>query len=788
MMMAARLADLRGVARALAVALFFWATTAASDALNPIQQENLLAGSTGWNLSGPIADDSNVQIKGYTDQPSVAHGEPLIFRVSSGAPPRSFDVQIYRMGWYGGLGGRLVSSLTSIAGSIQPPCSVYSDTQTNLSTVTGRIECHWTPSFSITIPSNWTTGIYLAKLTRSDGYQTRIPFAVRDEGRAADFLYQQPVTTYQAYNNFPRGGSPSIGKSFYRSNSDGPTTILGTDAAVEVSFDRPYKDDGASDYFAFEHDALVWLEREGYDISYTTNLDLHRNPERALAFKALISGGHDEYWTRSNYDAFERARDAGVHLFFLGSNAAFGQVRLEASSGGTQDRTLVYYRTSGLDPEPDPALETIQWRFLGRAEQELYGIQYKTCCAVDASGENLYSDWRPVNLGHWAFSGTGFTIGSRVLDILGYEIDQHFVDYARPPRNDYQFLASSIYERPFETEPDEPSQSVLFTTPAGSQVFATGTLRWGQALMGRVGDDPATPLDETEALAQLTKNILDRMTRPPGPPSPFPGLVSAWAIEETSWGRMVPDHWIYGFDAAVRGPIAPTQEPSPGCTHADFDGASNYLEVEYEAPLNPKAFTVSIWARVDGGSGAYRSPLSSRWGSSIDGVRAGYNLYVTPSNRWEFWTGRTGGWDVVTGPTVSPGAWTHVAAVFEPAPGPQVGRDIQGTKRLYVNGRPVASEPGVYRPNTENPLLIGAGQGAGATFHFEGGIDQVRVYNLALGGSSIAALAEDRCECGLGTGTGPAEICQTVPEPAFSLAIAIASLQALGLARRRSKR
>jgi hypothetical protein len=94
----------------------------------------------------------------------------------------------------------------------------------------------------------------------------------------------------------------------------------------------------------------------------------------------------------------------------------------------------------------------------------------------------------------------------------------------------------------------------------------------------------------------------------------------------------------------------------------------------------------------------------------------------------------------------------------------------------------------VYRPNTENPLLIGAGQGAGATFHFEGGIDQVRVYNLALGGSSIAALAEDRCECGLGTGTGPAEICQTVPEPAFSLAIAIASLQALGLARRRSKR
>lgn len=219
-----------------------------------------------------------------------------------------------------------------------------------------------------------------------------------------------------------------------------------------------------------------------------------------------------------------------------------------------------------------------------------------------------------------------------------------------------------------------------------------------------------------------------------------------------------------------------------------LDGSTQYFEVDYQAPLDPRAFTVSLWARADGGSGTYRSPLTSRWASSVDGVRAGFNLYASSTDQWQFWTGRTGGWDVITGPAVAPGVWTHVAVVFEPAPGPQVGRDVRGTKRLYVNGTLAVSAPGLYRPNSESPLYLGAGGGSSPAYFFDGAIDQVRLYNTPLGMSSVAALSIDRCQCGLGTGTGPGEICQPAPEPGLPLTLAAAALHLAAIARRNARR
>ena len=46
---------------------------------------------------------------------------------------------------------------------------------------------------------------------------------MRDDSRIADLLYQQSVTTYQAYNNYPDDGA--TGKSLYDFNSYGANTI-----------------------------------------------------------------------------------------------------------------------------------------------------------------------------------------------------------------------------------------------------------------------------------------------------------------------------------------------------------------------------------------------------------------------------------------------------------------------------------------------------------------------------------------------------------------------------------
>ena len=71
---------------------------------------------------------------------------------------------------------------------------------------TGLIDClsgpnPWLPSHPLTIPSDWVSGVYVAKLTDAiTGKQSYITFVVRDDCRSSDFLFQCSVTTYQAYN------------------------------------------------------------------------------------------------------------------------------------------------------------------------------------------------------------------------------------------------------------------------------------------------------------------------------------------------------------------------------------------------------------------------------------------------------------------------------------------------------------------------------------------------------------------------------------------------------------
>ena len=166
-------------------------------------------------------------------------------------------------------------------GITQPPCPQDA--------TTGLTECQWTSGYTLNVPTDWTTGVYLVVLDNSSNYHVRFTFVVRDDGRVADFLYQQPVTTYQAYNNYPNNGT--TGKSLYDYNSFGANTASGNRRAVKVSFDRPRGDQ----FEYFEIYFVRWAERMGYDISYTTDIDTHLNGARLLNYKGVISSEHDEY-------------------------------------------------------------------------------------------------------------------------------------------------------------------------------------------------------------------------------------------------------------------------------------------------------------------------------------------------------------------------------------------------------------------------------------------------------------------------------------------------------------
>jgi hypothetical protein len=437
---------------------------------NPVVAENTCAGSAAWKIpttGNQVADDANGQIKGYASATSVNKGGSIAFKVSVN-PAQSYSIDVYRMGWYGGAGGRWMLNVPDLAGTKQATCPIDGN---------GTIQCAWATAYTLNVPTSWTSGIYLAVLTNANHFQNYIDFVVRDDSRNAQVLYQQPVTTYEAYNNYPNDGV--TGKSLYTSSSFGPITTSGTVAASKVSFDRPYTGNGSAGsggFLAWEADAVHWLERSGYDIAYSTDVDTHENGSRLLNYEAVLTVGHDEYWSKQMFDAFQNARDGGTSLGFIGGNDVYWQIRFESSGTGVPDRIITCYKNASKDPNSTASLKTIQWRAVGRPEQTLIGIQY----ASDIGGDN---DYVVTNASHWIFRGTNFVNGTHVHGIVGGEGDRYQSSYPLPAYRYWDLLSNS----PFPIRDVSPTQmdyanSSMYQAPSRAWVFAVGTFQWGWGL------------------------------------------------------------------------------------------------------------------------------------------------------------------------------------------------------------------------------------------------------------------------------------------------------------------
>src|SRR5688572_26184631 len=201
----------------------------AAEKSNAIQRENQRVGTTDWLLTkvelveGTSLDDlcrRRKAVEGFCSHTSIKAGETLKVYVST-EPESEFKADVFRMGYYGGSGGRHMKSFGPFRGTVQP---TPSDGPKKV------IECHWKESFSFTVPEDWLSGVYLGKLTalKSD-YEAYFVFIVRDE-RRADFLFQCSDMTWQAYNRWPA----------WRSLYDFEKNKWHTDVGNDVGFDRPY--------------------------------------------------------------------------------------------------------------------------------------------------------------------------------------------------------------------------------------------------------------------------------------------------------------------------------------------------------------------------------------------------------------------------------------------------------------------------------------------------------------------------------------------------------------------
>ncbi len=476
-------------------------------ATNPTAAENARPGTRNWGLSKPA---THREIEGYASNSSVAPGERLAFHVSTRS--HLFDIEVYRLGWYGGIGARRVALARDLPGAPrQAPRPRPSD---------GLIACDWPVSYTLAVGPDWVSGVYLARLTaKGDGRQAFVPFVVR-EGPTQDhakLLFQSSVTTWQAYNNWG-------GKSLYDFNS------VGEKRARRVSFNRPYGSGpgcwaglGAGELLTvahaprpagWEYPMLRWLERSGYHLAYATNLDIHRDPESLSGRRALLIIGHDEYWSRIMRDRIEAARDRGTHLGIFAANVGYWQIRMESPGAGGESRIMFCSKDAALDSLYDTEADadlTVRFRDLHprRPESALVGMMI--------SGENVEADFVPLpeRRGHWVYEGTGIARGttSRLPSLEGYEVDRSFADdslYGRWSPPGMTVLART----PITPANGHPSvtETTIYTARSGAIVFATGTMQWAWGL-----DDWGSPRLHPKAgnpdVARITRNVLKAFSR-----------------------------------------------------------------------------------------------------------------------------------------------------------------------------------------------------------------------------------------------------------------------------------
>ncbi len=450
-----------------------------------VQAENARPGTLAWVPTGVQVDHG---IEGYPDRASAVAGEQVSLAVSTQAP--QFIVEIYRLGWYGGAGARLVGTSPELMGwRFAVPAA---------DPVTHMVECAWPVAWRFMIGADWISGSYLCKLVGSGGQQSYVPFTVRDDTSAAAYLVQSSVTTWQAYNRWG-------GYSLYLGRSGAAGASFAERARV-VSFDRPYERStayGASDLIGLEYPLIRLLERHGADVTYWTDIDLHQQPGRLVRHRALLSLAHDEYWSSAMYDGALAARDASVNIAFFGANAVYRHIRLEPGVNG-EDRRQACYKVAQQDPlyGHDDAEVTADWDSgpVPRPEGALIGASYASS-PVDAA-------LRPVP-DHWVWRGTGVSSATALAHAVGSEFD-----HWDPTVKGVPLQTDVVAHSPLTVAGrHDHSDATWYTTRQGAGVFAAGTNYW----IPRLCDMPPGALRTllpgpvpgvTDVLQQATLNVL----------------------------------------------------------------------------------------------------------------------------------------------------------------------------------------------------------------------------------------------------------------------------------------
>ena len=160
-----------------------------------------------------------------------------------------------------------------------------------------------------------------------------------------------------------------------------------------------------------------------------------------------------------------------------------------------------------------------------------------------------------------------------------------------------------------------------------------------------------------------------------------------------------------------------------------FDGTGGHQNVEL-GTFNPSGatgqLTVALWARWDGPSDQWQGLIGKRDSWALDDMLWDIEIHrdedTIAFRRIDSYPG-SGGRILPTG------VWTHIAATFDGT-----------TARFYIDGEETGNGSFSFGLDEEATLHFGSGDPNGGNA-FNGALDDVRIYDIALSPSEISALA-----------------------------------------------
>ena len=740
---------------------------------NIIYRENQKPGTTRWYsrelqkiknaIGSPNANDdapsdkgspragsawTDSDTRGYASATSINHGDSINFYVGTTFP--SYNMEIYRMGWYGGTGSTLVQTISNLPGQNQPipPADP----------TTGLLQLNWSVSYTLQTDTSWVTGVYLAKLIPigTGGTVSYIPFVIRDDSSTADILYVLPVATYQAYNNWG-------GQSLYEFNSNNSTR------AYQVSFDRPYAgDSGTGNFFTGDYNMIRFLEKNSYNIAYATSVDLQANPNLLANHKLFLSNYHDEYWSMGMRTNLQNALSQGKSATFFDADSIYWQIRYDNSSLGVANRVITCYKNVTLDPvsQTNPSLTTTLWRNspVNMPENALLGEMYES-----QFNWGVTFPWVVANANHWIYNGTGLNNGDSISGVVGYEYDKIWNNGLTPAG--LVTLSSSPVTDTYGNH-STANGSIYTVSPGNGLVFDAGTVYWEWKLddntINAHGADPRiqqmtinvlnagingvpTPTPTPSPTLTPTPTLAPSPTFTPTPtPSPTPTAtyqstvlsdnpMAYWRLGEASGATQAVDTSGNGYTATYNSGVsfgAPGAVVNDTNTAISSNGTGKITPPAFSTVTN---FTIEGWTYLTDPSwnsaSNYNNALYGRWGDLRVLIRPGAsNTSAYALGYFSVWlNGTEYSLQPVNKSLTNTNQWVHWAVVRN-------GSSLT----VYRNGAQVGQRTDLPASATAN--ISGTALVQDTSYYLKGSVDEIALYNYALTATRVQA----HYNCGLG--------------------------------------